>query len=304
MSNDLQLGIEVEFLDGEDNELVLFMQEDELAPDGWDFVRDGSCGGEAVSRPMYINEVEKQVTALIRYLNIQNAEVNQTCSVHIHVGTQGLTPYQIVRVLDGWCDFEDVFFKAFRPFPSRVERYCSPLQDTEIGDRLDEYRYYALRRWGSPNTTYQDLAYLWTGSPYKGPELEREKYNPYRYRAFNLASLWLLGTIEYRLFNGTLDPIKIYNYAKFCYGLTKLFAESYDFRINHVYERMSLIAPRYINQITRQRTLGTLFRFEDGELFGEQEEQREHEPEPAYKIAMKELIDRMDSVRGLERLIA
>ena len=46
------------------------------------------------------------------------------------------------------------------------------------------------------------------------------KYNNSRYRGFNLHARFLLGTLEYRYHEGSVNYERIYNWTKFCLGLT------------------------------------------------------------------------------------
>ena len=220
------IGIEIEFDDDTEDHYIMAKIEShrdiEKISSRWTFVHDGSCGAEAVSRPMKPDRVYEEVCKLIEFLDKIPVEINRDCGIHVHVGAQFLAPDNVLNLLVGWMDFEDLIFRYFKPYSHRRDRYCKPLVDSKIHSRLKEWMNHVFEEGEQllPNTA-KDLAYILTGSPYPLNELRTHKYRSWRYYALNLASLWLHKTLEIRLFNPTLDPERITGYALFAHDFVQ-----------------------------------------------------------------------------------
>ncbi|MDR3154496.1 MAG: amidoligase family protein [Deltaproteobacteria bacterium] len=184
-----------------------------LLPDGrsWKVVRDGSLSGgirsgEAVS-PILTEADFPMVRRVAEALSDAGARADSSCGLHIHVGAPEMTGPEMANLVKLTAKMESYFTPAFGIEPRRIHRYCRPV----------EKRLLAALKARTPETR-EEFADMWYEA---GGDLSREhKYNSSRYHGLNLHALFFQGTVEYRYFNGTLDPAKIVSYALFAMALT------------------------------------------------------------------------------------
>jgi hypothetical protein len=69
-------------------------------------------------------------------------------------------------------------------------------------------------------STIKELYGLWAGPGYDDRR-RADRYDPARYRGFNLHSHAFRGTIEFRYFNGTVDSQRIAEYVRLCLGVAE-----------------------------------------------------------------------------------
>ena len=100
---------------------------------------------------------------------------------------------------------EDLIYKSLQIDPARVH-YCQ-----KVNEQLLE----TINR--KKPQTLAELADIW----YAGSTESRSMhYNSTRYRGLNLHSTFTKGTIEFRLFNGTLHAGKLRSYIVFCLAVS------------------------------------------------------------------------------------
>lgn len=148
-----------------------------------------------------INDLQE----LVRMLRQHGALTNDSCGIHIHVGAENFTAKTLRNLANMMASKEDLLYKALNVSRTRMHRYCKKVTPKFIEDlNRDKPR------------TMNDLANLW----YKeAPEGRHNHYNNSRYHGLNLHATFTKGTVEFRLFNGTLHAGEIKAYIQFCLAL-------------------------------------------------------------------------------------
>ena len=127
------------------------------------------------------------------------------CGIHIHVGALDHTVRDVKNLVNFMSSYQDIIYKAIQVDPHR-EAYCEMLSANYI-DRFDKKL---------ADMTDCEKAWYNTESP------EYRKCNHYdnsRYHGLNLHSLFSKGTVEFRMFNGTLHAGKVRAYIVMCLGI-------------------------------------------------------------------------------------
>ena len=172
----------------------------------WKVVRDSSIlteGGydnqcEMVTPKLRYEDMDT-LQEVIRVLRHAGAKVNSSCGVHVHVDAANHNAKSLKNLIYIMRSKEDVIFKALAVNPNRVAQYCSKV-DNRV---FDEVR-------GKKVLGMDDLKRIW----YNGNLQDAERHYSYtRYHALNLHNVWFRGTVEFRLFNGTLHAGKIRAYV-------------------------------------------------------------------------------------------
>lgn len=145
---------------------------------------------------------------LIRRLRKAGAvsESRYQCGIHIHIGAKKHTPNTLKNLVNLMAAKEDLIYKSLEIDPLRV-RWCKKVNEDLIQ---------AINK-KKPKTLKQ-LSDIW----YTGYENENRDrhYHTSRYHGLNLHSTFTKGTIEFRLFNGTLHAGKIRSYIVFCLAIS------------------------------------------------------------------------------------
>lgn len=181
----------------------------------WTIKRDGSInnGGELVSPPLDFNDPEKrgQVDRAVRCLQRAGALPDKRAGIHVHIGCQDLNAIQIAAVCRFFYKFEDVLYRiassgweTIRPGALYRGRssYAKPLQ-ADVIKRMTKVR------------NMENLRDAWQGGETDAI------FGTRRYHAVNLESWWLRGTIEFRLFNSSLNPDRIQAYIAICAAIIR-----------------------------------------------------------------------------------
>lgn len=172
----------------------------------WTIVRDGSLpmtSGEIVSPILHWADMG-MLQSIVRSVRAAGGRVDSSCGIHIHVDGAALTARGVVNLAKMMNKQEDLICKALKVDASRRSRYCRPL-DAAFISRLEER---SVR-------TIDDVSTAWYG--YRGAAATR--YDNTRYHALNLNSLFYRGTVEFRLFNGTLHAGEIKAYVHLCLAM-------------------------------------------------------------------------------------
>lgn len=183
----------------------------------WSCVTDASVTGsreghaaEIVTPALDASEEDFELVGQVaQALRRGGAKVDKTCGEHIHVGTydtngtERITFKQIANIVKLWAGKESLILDAFNVSEYRRINWCCPI-DTQRGSSrsrgfLDQIR--ALR-----DFTSEAINRAWFGFYYASPD----HYDETRYHSLNLNNVWRESrTIEFRIFNGTLNPTKI-----------------------------------------------------------------------------------------------
>lgn len=99
---------------------------------------------------------------------------------------------------------EDLIYKALQVTVARQHRWCRPVEQRFL-DEINSRR---------PQTLDQ-VKRIW----YNGGDRSHTHYDDSRYHCLNLHSVFQKGTVEFRLFNGTLHAGKIKAYIQLCLAI-------------------------------------------------------------------------------------
>ncbi|MGO8992057.1 MAG: amidoligase family protein [Polyangiaceae bacterium] len=173
----------------------------------WKVVTDGSLtgilNGEVVTPILKYDDLD-DLLKVVRALAASGARVDQSCSIHIHVGTKHLRPQALANLVKMVHKQERLIEHALGVQERRLGRYCRPV-DEDVLRRLERSR---------PKTDAA-LNRAWYGRLVHNPD----RYHDSRYHGVNLNSHHYRGTTEFRFFEGTLDADKVKAYVQFALAL-------------------------------------------------------------------------------------
>ncbi|WP_123053075.1 amidoligase family protein [Clostridium sp. JN-1] len=168
---------------------------------------DKSYSVELVTPILKYEDIEI-LQELIRKLRHAGAvsESKLKCGIHIHIGAKGHTPNTLKNLVNLIAAKEDLIYKSLEIDPARV-KYCKKVNN-HLMETINKKKPKNLK----------ELADIWY-SDY-GVENRRRHYHTSRYHGLNLHSTFTKGTIEFRLFNGTMHAGKIRSYIVFCLAIS------------------------------------------------------------------------------------
>jgi hypothetical protein len=174
----------------------------------WKVVPDGSLSnsfrsGEIISPILGYPDLEMLQT-VVRAAREAGASVDHSTGIHIHVDGSRMDARAVTNIVKNVHKQERLIEKALGIGEARLARYCQPI-DAEFLRRLESRR----------PRTMQELNAAWYGRHNASPA----RYDMSRYRGINLNSLFFRGTIEFRLFNGTLHAGEVKAYVQFALAL-------------------------------------------------------------------------------------
>ncbi len=186
----------------------------------WKFVYDGSIHVEArrgrpaepveLVTPKLEYEDLEEFQQVIRALRKAGARVNESCGVHVHVDASNHTPQTLRNLVNIMASKEDLLFEALRVDGNREARFCRKVNPRVI-DQVNRRR---------RPTTMQQMAALWYGGDATATWARTQHYHDSRYTALNLHSVFFRGTVEFRLFNGTLHAGELKGYVQLCLAIS------------------------------------------------------------------------------------
>ena len=182
----------------------------------WKFVRDASitpekkAGGRRIIAddayktemvtPICQYEDIENIQKIIRMLRSRGAFVNGKCGIHVHVDASPFDARTLRNITNIMASKEDLIYKALQVSVSREHSYCQKIEQRFLEE---------LNR--KKPKTLEGVERIWYG----GPSRRYQHYDTSRYHCLNLHSVFQKGTIEFRLFNGTLHAGKIKAYIQF-----------------------------------------------------------------------------------------
>lgn len=179
--------------------------------------RDLKC--EVVS-PILTYEDMSDLQEIVRILRRNGAKSSpdKQCGIHIHIGTGEHTIKTLKNLVNYMSSYQDLIYKALKIAPWRENNWCKKLESALI-DKFNERGLDTFKKGES----------AWYG---KGCENGKyQHYNPTRYHGLNLHSVFSSkGTIEFRLFNGTLHAGEIRSYVCFCLAMSNFALEKKSIR--------------------------------------------------------------------------
>lgn len=161
----------------------------------WAVVSDASIrinGGEACEMvtPILRWEDIETLQQIVRALRRGGAKVNDSCGLHVHIGAAGITAQAVRNLINNVASHEELLYKALDVHTAR-RRYCQPTDARFLRDLN-----------AKKPATLEEIGEIWyqTAARY----FPTYHYHRSRYTICNLHALFTKGTIEFRLFNGTL----------------------------------------------------------------------------------------------------
>lgn len=191
----------------------------------WKFMRDGSIdpqrreGRQKVSAgeeyktemvsPICRYEDIVPIQELIRRLKTAGAFVNTSCGIHVHINALPFDARALRNITNIMASKEDLIYKALQVDVDRELRYCRKV-DNGFLEELNSRK---------PKTT-ESFKTIWYEQQRDYIHGTSEHYHDSRYHCLNLHSVFQKGTVEFRLFNGTLHAGKIKAYIQFCLAIS------------------------------------------------------------------------------------
>ena len=173
----------------------------------WNVVPDGSLSGahngEVVSPILTYADLET-LQEVVRSIRRAGARVDSSCGIHIHVDGARFDAKAVTNLVKMVHKQERLIESALGIQGSRLARYCKPI-DAGFIRRLEERR----------PRTMEELRDVWYGYANARPT----RYDSSRYHGLNLNSLLFRGTVEFRLFEGTLHAGEVKANVQFVLAL-------------------------------------------------------------------------------------
>lgn len=154
--------------------------------------------------PILFKEDIPQLKQVISLLRKTGAEVNDSCSVHIHVDACNHTLNSLIYLINNWFYNQNLIYSLLNVNSARQQTHCKMFKTEQLTHILHPY----------PKSIEQ-LVYkccnFWTSDGVSYPR-------NYGLNIYNVTHE--LKTVEFRIFNGTLDENLIEDYINFCLALT------------------------------------------------------------------------------------
>lgn len=149
---------------------------------------DATYKTEMVS-PICTYEDIPTIQELVRQLRHKGAFSNNSCGIHIHVEAAAFNARTLRNLVNIFYSKEDLLFSALQVRESRWG-YCKPMDEGFLQE-LNRKRPQTMRAFQK----------IWYG----GEDGSNTHYHDSRYHALNLHSVFSHGTVEFRLFNSTVE---------------------------------------------------------------------------------------------------
>ena len=186
----------------------------------WKFMSDGSITAQKKSNGRKINAGREYQTEMvspicryedivtiqeiIRKLKEHGALTNGSCGIHVHINAEPFDARTLRNITNIMAAKEDLIYKALGVSVDRQHRWCQPV-DTRFLEELNRRKPKSM----------EAVERIW----YNGESRRDQHYDDSRYHCLNLHSVFQKGTVEFRLFNGTLHAGKIKAYIQFCLAI-------------------------------------------------------------------------------------
>ncbi len=168
---------------------------------GWDLDQDWSLDNGAEYRPkksnkLYYNQDSlDQINEIIGLIKAHKGNIRPSCGLHVHIDMTNFTNKQIVSIVNKFVREQNLIYKTFGVLKERAEETAKKIPKEEINkvtpNAIDLIR---KRKYDSSDTTYDYL---------------RD-----RTYGLNIQSLKKHHTLEFRIFNGTIQSDRIWKYIK------------------------------------------------------------------------------------------
>ena len=143
----------------------------------------------------------------MRRVKQAGAKVNESCGIHVHVDGANHNRQSLKNLIGIMFSKEDILFKALQVNGERAKRWCKKVREPMLRQ--------ARTLSADETKDLTELEQIW----YEG-NVEHDHYNPTRYHALNLHSMFYRGTVEFRCFNSTLHAGKVAAYVNLCLAIS------------------------------------------------------------------------------------
>ena len=150
------------------------------------------------------SNVKVTIQEIIRKLKEHGALTNGSCGIHVHINAEPFDARTLRNITNIMAAKEDLIYKALGVSVDRQHRWCQPV-DTRFLEELNRRKPKSM----------EAVERIW----YNGESRRDQHYDDSRYHCLNLHSVFQKGTVEFRLFNGTLHAGKIKAYIQFCLAI-------------------------------------------------------------------------------------
>ncbi len=160
--------------------------------------QDGEYSVELVSPICKYKDI-KTIQEIVRQLRKKGAIANDSTGIHVHIDASKYDAKSLRNLTNIMRSKEDLLYKALQVNVEREYSYCKKVDENfiqELNTRIPSSK--------------EDIKKLW----YKGSDGSGIHYHTSRYHALNLHAVFSKGTIEFRLFNGTMHAGKIKTYIQ------------------------------------------------------------------------------------------
>lgn len=187
----------------------------------WKFMRDASITAERKVGEQRVRVDEKYKTEMvspicryediipiqeiIRELKKHGAITNESCGIHVHVDAFPFDARTLRNLTNIMASKEDLIYKALKVSVARENQYCRRVEERFL-EELNQKK----------PKTLDGVERIW----YNGDSRSSRHYDDSRYHCLNLHSVFQKGTVEFRLFNGTLHAGKIKAYIQFSLAIS------------------------------------------------------------------------------------
>lgn len=218
----------------------------------WTIKSDGSVssGGEMVSPILDIDDPasREQVTRAINALRAAGCTTDAAAGIHVHIDGSDLTPEQVAAVARVFTKFEDCIYRVassgWQTIRHGANRYAKPLGDAQVK---------ALAK----AKTMEKVSAGYYGAP--GAEYRHTSHGDNaRYYGLNLHSWFYRKTIEFRVFNSSLNPERVQGYIGMCMAIVQDARNGFRRSVNKRYALGDMAAGRADEAAARHRFLQVL----------------------------------------------
>jgi hypothetical protein len=170
---------------------------------GWEIDQDWSLDNGAEYRPRKSNKLYfkqdslDQIREIIGLIKAHQGNIRPTCGLHVHINMEGFTNPQIVAIVKRFAKDQDKLYKQFNVLKSRIDGTAQKIPLTSLSKVTPEV--IGLLRKKTFDYSSTDCEYL-TDRTY----------------GLNIQSLKKHHTLEFRMFNGTIQSDKIEKYIEWC----------------------------------------------------------------------------------------
>lgn len=192
----------------------------------WKAMSDGSIRTQVVSNGVRVsaghNYSCEVVTPILQYDDIEDLQgiirelveagaiVNSSCGIHVHVDGAAHDAASLTRLMNFAIGRQDLFYEALN-VGDRERQWCHKMNRTLLNAMKKDTE--------KSKSSLEKIWYSAANDNYIGG-IDHEHYNQTRYHGINLHAYFTKGTVEFRLFNGTLHAGKIKAYIQFCLAMS------------------------------------------------------------------------------------